>query len=101
MTWSAPRERTRSTLAVLHTPVTSAPSALAIWTANVPTPPDAPMTSTVWPGCTFALRTAWSAVTPEMGAAAACSKERFAGLGASLLGVGARRTRRRTPSQVP
>ncbi|WP_308259298.1 ANTAR domain-containing protein [Pseudonocardia sp. H11422] len=34
-----------STFVVLHTPVTSAPTALAICTANVPTPPDAPMTS--------------------------------------------------------
>ena len=49
MTWSAPSERTRSTLLVLHTPVTSAPSALAICTANVPTPPDAPMISTLLP----------------------------------------------------
>ena len=63
MTWSAPSDRTRSTLAVLQTPVTSAPEALAIWTAKVPTPPDAPMISTCWPGCTFALRTACSAVT--------------------------------------
>src|ERR671919_540845 len=38
MTWSAPSERTSSTFLVLQTPVTSAPSALAIWTANVPTP---------------------------------------------------------------
>src|SRR3954454_14519733 len=34
MTWSAPMARTRSTFAVLHTPVTSAPNALAICTAN-------------------------------------------------------------------
>jgi hypothetical protein len=33
MTCVAPIERTSSTLAVLHTPVTSAPSAAAIWTA--------------------------------------------------------------------
>ena len=31
-----------STFRVLHTPVTSAPNDLAICTANVPTPPDAP-----------------------------------------------------------
>jgi hypothetical protein len=36
MTWSAPSEDTRSSFAVLHTPVTSAPRALAIWTAYVP-----------------------------------------------------------------
>jgi hypothetical protein len=35
---------------VLHTPVTSAPKDLAICTANVPTPPDAPMISTLCPG---------------------------------------------------
>ena len=40
---------------VLHTPVTSAPNALAIWTANVPTPPDAPLMSTFWPGLHLAL----------------------------------------------
>ena len=36
-------------LAVLQTPVTSAPKALAICTAKVPTPPDAPITITVCP----------------------------------------------------
>ena len=50
MTWSAPRARTRSTFAVLHTPVTSAPNAFAICTAKLPTPPDAPMISTFSPG---------------------------------------------------
>ena len=49
MTLSAPIDRTRSTLAVLQTPVTSAPSALAICTAYVPTPPDTPMISTFCP----------------------------------------------------
>ena len=100
MTWSAPSERTRSTLAVLQTPVTSAPEALAIWTAKVPTPPDAPMIRTCWPGCTFALRTAWSAVDPEIGTAAACSKERFAGFAASMLGL-ARAYSAKDPSHVP
>ena len=41
--------RTMSTFRVLVTPVTSAPSALAIWTAKVPTPPPAPLISTRWP----------------------------------------------------
>jgi hypothetical protein len=36
----------RSTFSVLHTPVTSAPNALAICTAKVPTPPEAPSTRT-------------------------------------------------------
>src|SRR5215210_3756686 len=44
-----------STLPVLQTPVTCAPSALAICTANVPTPPEAPMTSTLWPAWTCPL----------------------------------------------
>jgi hypothetical protein len=39
-----------STFLVLHTPVTSAPKDLAICTANVPTPPDAPMIRTLCPG---------------------------------------------------
>ena len=55
MTWSAPSERTRSTFAVLHTPVTSAPNALASCTAKVPTPPDAPMISTCCPGCDLSV----------------------------------------------
>jgi hypothetical protein len=33
----------------LQTAVTSAPNDLAIWTANVPTPPDAPSIRTFWP----------------------------------------------------
>jgi hypothetical protein len=40
MTCSAPMELTRSTWGVLHTPVTSAPNALASCTASNPTPPD-------------------------------------------------------------
>ena len=50
MTWSAPSERISSTLRTLHTPVTSAPRVLAICTANGPTPPDAPLISSAWPG---------------------------------------------------
>ena len=38
-----------STFLVPHTPVTSAPNALAICTANVPTPPDAPLIKTCLP----------------------------------------------------
>src|SRR3954454_3719896 len=88
MTWSAPSERTRSTLLVLHTPVTSAPSALAICTANVPTPPEAPTISTLCPGCTRPRsRRPCRAVTAEMEAAVACSKVRVNG----GEGAGARR----------
>ena len=72
---------------MLHTPVTSAPSAFAICTANVPTPPAAPTISTFCPGRTFALsRSAWRAVTPEIGTAAASSNERLSGLGTSFSG---------------
>ena len=68
MTWSAPSDRTRSTLRVLQTPVTSAPNALAIWTAKEPTPPEAPVTSTVWPGRTCAMsRNACKAVMADVG----------------------------------
>ena len=81
MTCSAPSEVTSSTPWLLHTPVTSAPSALAICTANVPTPPPAPLISTVIPGWTFPFGSACNAVTPACGAAAACSKVRFAGFG--------------------
>src|SRR6478735_369465 len=67
MTCSAPSERTMSTLSVLHTPVTSAPEDLAICTANVPTPPDAPMINTCCPGRTRPpSRTACRAVRAEM-----------------------------------
>ena len=50
MTWSAPSERTKSSLSPLATPVTSAPIAFAICTRNGPTLPDAPSTSTLSPG---------------------------------------------------
>lgn len=64
-----------------HTPVTSAPYALAICTANVPTPPDAPLTSTVRPARTPATsRRPMSAVLAASGIAADCSKVRPAGL---------------------
>ena len=60
---------------MLHTAVTSAPSAFAICTANVPTPPAAPLTRTCCPGSRRPWsRSAWRAVQPAMGTAAACSK---------------------------
>ena len=70
---------------MLQTPVTSASYALAIWTANSPTPPEAPMIMTrcpavIWP----TSRNACSAVHAEVGMAAACSKVRRAGLGARV-----------------
>ncbi len=85
MTCAAPSERTSSTLPVLHTPVTSAPSAAAIWTANEPTPPLAPLTSTRWPGFTAPTsRIPRRAVVAAMGSAAACSNVRLAGFGTTL-----------------
>jgi hypothetical protein len=42
-----------STFLVLQTPVTFAPNDFAICTANVPTPPDAPLTSTLCPARTL------------------------------------------------
>jgi hypothetical protein len=70
---------------VLATPVASAPNALAICTAKVPTPPGAPMISTFCPEATCPpLRTVCSAVRAEMVVAAAWAKVRLVGLGASL-----------------
>ena len=85
MTRRAPSARTRSVFAALHTPVTSAPSARAICTANVPTPPPAPITATVCPVSTRAMsRRACRAVAADVGTTAACSNVRLAGFGASV-----------------
>ena len=48
-----------STFLVLHTAVTSAPKALAICTANVPTPPDAPSIKNLaaWPDPSLVAKT--------------------------------------------
>jgi len=59
--------------------------ALAICTAKVPTPPEAPMIRTCWPGWTPPARRPCSAVTAASGTAAACSKVRLPGLGARLV----------------
>ncbi len=75
MTRSAPIERTSAAFRPLATAVTCAPNRFASWTANVPTPPDAPMTSTLSPArISPASRRAWSAVVAASGTAAACSK---------------------------
>ena len=56
----------------------SAPKNLASCTANVPTPPDAPLISTFCPGWTWPWsRSACSAVRPAIGTAAASSNETF------------------------
>ena len=76
-------DRSRSALRALATPVTSAPNALAIWTAYVPTPPDAPLMRTFWRGLTLpSSRRSWRATVAETPTAAASSKLRRAGLGA-------------------
>src|SRR2546423_12176447 len=86
MTWSAPSDRTVSRFLVLQIPVTLASNDFAICTANVPTPPDAPLISTLCPGCTFPWsRTAARAVNAESPTAADCSDVRFVGLGSRLL----------------
>jgi hypothetical protein len=101
MTCPAPKDRTRSTFVVPHTAVTCAPNAVASCTAKVPTPPDAPVISTVWPGWTRPWsRRPCRAVRPEMGTVAACSKVRFAGLGASLFS-GARAYSAKAPLPMP
>src|SRR3954447_15903286 len=101
MTCSAPIERTTSICAVLHTPVTIPPNAAAICTANDPTPPAAPITSTDCPACTCPWsRTAWSAVVPVIGTVAASSNERFVGFGASLFTPAATYSAN-APSQMP
>src|SRR5215210_7203655 len=82
MTWAAPTDRTSSMLRVLHTPVTSAPNAVAICTAKLPTPPAAPLISTRCPARTLPTsRMARRAVCPAIVTAAACSKVSLAGLG--------------------
>ncbi len=63
--------------------VTSAPSAFAICTANDPTPPEAPVISTVCPAVNRATsRSACSAVIPDVGTAAASAAATPAGTGA-------------------
>ncbi len=65
---------------MLDTPVTSAPNAFAIWTAKVPTPPDAPLIRTFWPGWTLpSSRRSWRAVDADTPTEAACSNVRLAG----------------------
>ena len=88
MTRAAPSERTRPVLRAPHTPVTSASRTAAIWTAKVPTPPPAPLTSTRCPARTRpTVRMPRRAVTAAIGSAAACSKVRPSGLGTSSAAV--------------
>ncbi len=88
MTSSAPIDRTISAFRVLQTAATLAPNARASCTANVPTPPDAPLTSTVWPDSIRPMsRRASSAVMAAAGIAAASSYDRVLGLGVKRLSL--------------
>src|SRR5260221_9804743 len=75
-------EPTISPFLELQTPVTSAPNDLASCTANVPTPPAAPLIRTRCPGWIRPARRPCKAVSPARGTAAASSKETFAGFAA-------------------
>ena len=66
-------------------PKFSIPMDLAIWTAYVPTPPEAPLMRTRCPARTCPRsRMTLRAVKAETPTAAACSKEKSAGLGRTL-----------------
>src|ERR1700691_1731228 len=67
MTRSAPIERSRSSLSLRSTPVTSAPKCLASWTAKAPIPPPAPMIRTFRPRRSPALRRKCKAPSPPVG----------------------------------
>src|SRR5882757_8489219 len=67
-------EATISTFLVLQTPVTSAPNDLAICTANVPTPPDAPLIRIFCPASTCPVSRRPCNETSAVGIDAACSK---------------------------
>src|ERR1039457_7086314 len=77
-------ERTRSKFLVLQTPVTSVPKDLAICTAKVPTPPDAPLIRTFCPGliCPL-LRRPCRAVVAAKGTAAASPNDKLTGFKAN------------------
>ena len=62
---------------------TWAPALAASWTANLPTPPDAPVTSTRCPTTEPSRRSARSAVTPATGTAAAIPRSTLSGTTAS------------------
>ena len=73
-------------MAVLQVPVTSAPRAFAIWTANGPTLPDAPSMSTRSPGPTVRpsrRRSPWIARIAECGSVAASSNGIAGGISAN------------------
>src|SRR2546425_7920142 len=82
---SAPINLTISRFLVLHTPVTCAPSHLAICTANVPTPPAAPLIRTFCAGRRLPLsRRPCNAVSAATFTDAACSNVTLDGFTANL-----------------
>src|SRR5438067_2593709 len=82
MTSSGPIDRTSSRFRVLVTAVTCPPSAFAIWTANVPTPPPAPWMRTRVPGVTWPRsRSPCSAVRAATPIAPACANDSCGGFG--------------------
>ena len=97
MTWSAPRARTRSSLrGAAHAGDLGAERLGDLHGERAHASRRAD-DQHLLPGCTRPLsRTAWSAATAEMGTAAACSNDRFAGLRASCPGSDDVRTRRRS-----
>ena len=86
MTSSAPSLRTRSTLPADAVAITCAPFQWPSCTANDPTPPAPPWTSSRWPASSSAaLKRLDQAVTPPIASVAAWSNETAAGLGASVV----------------
>ena len=74
----------KSCLGLEAVPITCAPRARAIWTANDPTPPAAPLTSTVSPARTaVASIRHCQAVRAASGTAPALTKSSDSGLGAT------------------
>jgi hypothetical protein len=72
-------------LGSLAVPITSTPLATAIWTANWPTPPEAPWMSTRSPAwMSRASTSVWYAVRPASGTAPASSNDIDAGFRATV-----------------
>ena len=69
-------------MAGLAVPITRAPRATASWTAVLPIPPEAPLTSSVRPDATPSWSSARVAVSSAIGSAAASTKPRDGGIGA-------------------
>ena len=79
---SAPSERRYSWLPGLAVPITRAPRATAICTAELPTAPAAPLITTVLPAPTPSRSSVRTAVSTATGSPAAPAKSRDGGIGA-------------------